>query len=452
MRAFPLTVPNVAALAVLIGVAALGALNPVDALVRGKWVRAVDTGKGAMTATLCIPAASHDELESFYAELPERIRALHAAGASVVALDLELPNPPAALLDAASAGKTVFPHSPGAPPAGTDRASGTTGMARTWFLPMVLGVEARSALPAPLAIAALALHAGVAPVLDADGGARVGELRAAADGGSLNFMPFEVPFIHWSDRSTWEVARGRIVFVGACKADRDLTRFGRQPGVVAHSELIETMRVRRVVGQVPRVADVALALGVFGVAALSGRRWGRWAALGVGGLGVAAAMAASLTGHWLGLSGPLLAGWLRHGAASGRTARGAPRRSFAGTGGVRARPARRGAPAARYCRSRGPDAVSVSDAADRLAWSSARSKVDHAIVPSASVSQPLLLSTTTVPSHASSSTAASSGCRVRVAPRRRMASSSSASGVQVASQSKAPLARLPATGQRRLNV
>lgn len=284
--------------AAVTSVAALGALNPVDAIVRGKWVRAVDCGKGDLTATLCLPAATPAEVAALHAELPERVRGMHEAGALAVAIDLELTEVDAALAGAARGGRTIFATRADGTPPSTDFPSGTPGMATTWFYPMVLGIQATVGEPRPLAIEALVQATGQPH----DGG--------PVDGGSLNFMPYEVPFIHWTQRDTWSTAQGRIVFVGACKADRDLTRFGRQPGVVAHSELIETLRDQRVVAQVPRLLDVAFALATFGLAAWARRRAGRYPAALVGVLAFGLAMGVSVTGAWMGLSGPLLASLL----------------------------------------------------------------------------------------------------------------------------------------------
>ena len=295
--------------------AAVGALNPVDAIVRGKWVRHMDCGKGDVTATMCIPAEDPAGVPAYLGELPERVRALHAAGASVVALDLPITTPEAALLEAAAAGQTVFSTGAGAAAA----RSGHPDMARTWFLPMVLGVASTSGEATPLALEALAAHAGAPAVRDAAGWT-VGDHRSTDDRGSLNFMPYEVPFLHWTDRTTWAGAAGKIVFIGACKADRDLTRFGRQPGVVAHSELIETMRHGQDVGQVPLGVDLAVAAGSFLLAAAARARFGAAAAGGVGVVGFLVTMAASLTGAWFGVTAPLLAGVV---AALGK-ARGAP--------------------------------------------------------------------------------------------------------------------------------
>lgn len=289
--------------------AALGALNPVDAIVRGKWVRAMDCGKGDLTATLCIPAEDPARVPEYMAGLPERVRALHAAGASVVALDLPIDTPDGALLEAAALGHTVFStRDDGTAPTAAHPA-GHAEMTTTWVVPMVLGIAANQGATMPLALQALAAHEGK-PIGRAAGGFVVGPYRTDDDGGSLNFMPYEVPFLHWTDRATWAGAAGRIVFVGACKADRDLTRFGRQPGVVAHSELIETMRHGQRVGQVPLLVDLLVSGGCFGLAAWARTRFGAAAAAGVGVAGFIVTMAACLTGAWFGVTAPLLAGLL----------------------------------------------------------------------------------------------------------------------------------------------
>lgn len=300
---------SLAAIAVpVVLVSALGALNPLDAIVRGKWVRAMDCGKGDVTATLCIPADTPAQLADFRAELPERVRGMHEAGASVVALDLELAEADPALLEAVRAGRTVFGTRADGTAVTTDFPSGNREMARTLFVPMVLGVLATADVPHALGVVALAIHRGQPHAARPDGSVDLGDLAVRADGSSLNFMPYEVPFIHWSQRDTWSTAKDRIVFVGACKADRDLTRFGRQPGVVAHSELIETILDQRRVAHVPRAVDTTYALVILTLATWARRRAGRYPALLVGALGFVLAMGVSLTGAWMGLSGPLLAG------------------------------------------------------------------------------------------------------------------------------------------------
>jgi hypothetical protein len=292
------------ALLVAMGVAALGWRNPVDAIVRGKWVRYMDTRSGEATATMCLPAATPAEVPSHRAELPERVRALHAAGATVVAIDLDLSTPhpsDADLRAAAGLGPTLFTRHGDNPP--FVEPSARREMVTTWFVPMVLGAAVPEAPAQPLALAALALHARATPSAAEGGAVTVGPLTVAADAHTYQFHPYEVPFIHWTESETWKTAAGRIVFVGACKADRNLTRYGRQPAPVAHAELVETWRDARHPVQGPVLLDIALAAATFGLAWVAGSksRWLGPAVVGAGAFG--ASMGVALTDLWIGVSG-----------------------------------------------------------------------------------------------------------------------------------------------------
>ncbi len=289
-------------------VAALAWRNPVDMLIRGKWVRHFDTGKGEATSTLCIPAESPAEIDGFRGDLPARVRAMHEAGATVVAIDLDLSAPhasDAALRDAAATGKTLFARSAGA--SAFAEPSGLREMESTWFLPMVLGAVVASDTGVPLAAAALAAHLGTEATPQAGGSARIGDFLAYADGHLMPFMPYEVPFIHWTDTATWSTAKGRIVFVGACKADRELTRFGRQPGAVAHGELVETWRDARRPKQAHELVDVGVAMFVYAAGLLARIRAGLGGAAAVGAVAILTSLGVALTGYWPGLSGLLVA-------------------------------------------------------------------------------------------------------------------------------------------------
>jgi hypothetical protein len=296
--------------AAIVTVSALGWRNPVDTFLRSRFVRALDTGTGAHTATLCMSAETAQEVRAQRAELPDRVAALHAAGAAVVAIDLDLtaPHPTdEALRAAAAGGPTVFGRPAHAQPFSFERPSGVTDMTHTWFIPLNLGAPLPVQGEVPLAYEALALYENAPqPVVGGDGW-HIGGLTVPADVAAMSFMPYLIPFVDWDDRSTWGPVEGRVVFVGACKPDRELTRYGRQPGPVAHGELLETA----LSGFAPRQAggglDIALALATLGAGLGARRRLGRAGALAVGVAVVAAALGVALTGTWLGLSGLVLA-------------------------------------------------------------------------------------------------------------------------------------------------
>ena len=323
-------------------VASLGWRNPVDGLVRGKWVRHWDTGKGEHTATLCVPAQEPSELPTYLAQLPEVVGALLEAGAAVVVLDLPLPTEKTAaaeLIQVARDAAVVlrYPTEPGAADAFTRSAArgegerapqpvGHADMTHSWPPREVLGaappVEVDGRVIWPLALQAVAELEGVdGPQRDpATGHIVLGGTRFEPTDDTFIFMPYEVPFLHWDRRDEWAQARGRIVTVGACKVDRELTRFGRQPGPVAHGELGETVYDDVFPTQLPALVDLLLALLTWGLAWLGaavGPARARWLLpLGVGVLGVLGLLLVSLTGAWLGLSGVAVAaltGWLAQG-------------------------------------------------------------------------------------------------------------------------------------------
>lgn len=304
LAALALALPALAA-------SAFGPANPLDALVRGKWVRFWDTGKGHDTATLCIPAEDAAGVSAHRGELPGRIRALHEAGARAVVIDLDLSQADpsdGALAAAIAAGPTVVPAGDSAPSFDTDAPAASRAQTRTPYGGLVLGVPASPDSGPPLAIAGLALSRGETPPETLQGRAIVADRIVAADGDLLPFMPYEIPFIHWEDAATWATAAGRIVFVGACRADRHLTRFGRQPGTVAHGELVETVLAGQRPRQAPPLVDLLLAMTTFGLGSAAGARLGPSAAGGIGVLGLLVSLGISLAGVWAGLTPVALAG------------------------------------------------------------------------------------------------------------------------------------------------
>lgn len=278
---------------------------PLDALVRGKWVRFFDTGHGADTATMCIPSRTPAALATEVAVLPERVTGLQAAGATAVVLDLDVallqPMADDGRLDAlASGGSLILP----AGLAGVDSPQVRYGLrvqTRTPVGRMVLGLPADTDVP-PLALQGLAIHQGAAPPQRTPTGWMVGGTVIATDGPLLQFMPYLIPFIHWTDRSTWPQAEGRVVSVGACRVDRDLTRYGRQPSTVAHGEWIETALAGQRPAKAPWLLDLGLSLLALGLAALGARLRG-WIAAAATGMGVLAlSLVLSLFGVWAALT------------------------------------------------------------------------------------------------------------------------------------------------------
>ena len=297
--------------AAVVLVSALGWRNPVDTFVRSRWVRAVQTQNGEATATLCMSARTPEEVRQQRAELPDRVAALHAAGAAVLAVDLDLTEPhdsDDALRAAAGAGPTVFGRSATAPPFSDAHRHGVTDMEKTWFLPLTLGAPLPHTGHVPLALEALAHYEGAPPPVAGPEGWHVGDRLVRSDIAAMSFMPYLIPFLDWNDRSTWEGVKGRVVFVGACRPDRELTRYGRQPGPVAHGELLETALSGFAPRQVSGALDVVLALATLGAGLVGRRRFGPQCGLIVGAVAVGAALLLALTWLWLGLSGLLLAG------------------------------------------------------------------------------------------------------------------------------------------------
>lgn len=289
----------------------LGPGNPLDALVRGKWVRFWDTGIGGDTATLCIPAADLATVPSYRSGLAERVLGMHAAGARAVVLDLDLSEShedDAALASAISAGPTVVPSGASAPPFATRAVAASREQVRTPVGGMVLGLPAAPADGPPMAIAALALSRGEAAPEGLDGAAIVADRIVQPDQGALPFMPYLIPFVHWDDRSTWSTAEGRIVFVGACRGERDLTRYGRQPATVAHGELVETVLAEQRPRQAPPLIDLLLGLSTFALGGVAGQRFGAVGPVGALCLGLGTSLGLSLLGVWAGITPVVLAG------------------------------------------------------------------------------------------------------------------------------------------------
>jgi hypothetical protein len=273
--------------------------DPVGSLVRGKWVRYWDTGTGEHTATMCLPARNGEELAAQVQELPSRVVGLREAGASVVVVDLdaELVRP---LVDAGALPLEdwlVLPHGT----ASKNASEGSRVQHRGPVSGMAYGLPAHGESP-PMALVAVARYRGVEEPVQTDHGWVVEELGHRADGLHHQFMPYLIPFAHWEQPETWAVGRDRIVSIGACRLDRDVTRYGRQPSSVAHGEWIETV----LAGQDPREApwwlDALAGLAVLGV----GSRWkGSRGAVSV--LGVASVLLVSLSGMWMSLLPPLVA-------------------------------------------------------------------------------------------------------------------------------------------------
>jgi len=293
--------------AAVIGVlAAAWADNSVDALVRGKWVRHFDTGTGDQTATVCLPAHTSDELTPQIAGIPERIQGVQQAGATVVMLDMD----PAVLQPLATeghlqrlaeAGPIVVPTGLSGI-AGSKLHEGDRAQTRQGVAQMAMGFPTATE-HAPLAMVGLALHTG------APAPARAGQVWSVAGHPSTPvddhhlFMPYLIPFVHWTDTATWAQAKGRIVTFGACRVDRDLTLYGRQPTAVAPGEWIETMLAHQDPSRVPWWVDALLGLAVLGGSAIPGKR--RFRGLGV--VGVAVALGMSLAGWWMALTPVVLA-------------------------------------------------------------------------------------------------------------------------------------------------
>ncbi len=318
-------------------IAAAGWRNPLDGIVRGKWVRHWDTRKGEHSATLCAPARSPDELDQHLNELPGVVDALLDAGVAAIAIDLPLTEPHPAhdhLAAVVAEAPVVLPvpvidgtvGSPADPlkalVEGPDGGQpvGHREMKHSWPPRAVLGAHGPVGAPDgvwPLALQALALHQGVeAPAQQDDGRVSVGRFTFAPTDAHLIFMPYEIPFLHWDRREEWSDAAGKVVFIGACRLDRDLTRFGRQPGAVAHGELLETAIDDVFPWRAPAPVDMLLA-GLAWLATLGARLlMPSPSLLGpalIGLVGTLAVLLVALEGVWLGLSGIVAAavcGWL----------------------------------------------------------------------------------------------------------------------------------------------
>jgi hypothetical protein len=257
-------------------VAAVGWRNPVDALARGKWVRHFDTVIGQETGTVCIPAETWDEVPQYAAELPEVVARLRGVGASVVGIDLpdeHLDEP--ALRAAAGDMPLVLP------------GDAHTQMRRSWAPELALGPMRKDVLP--MSFVVWEAHTGT-------------EHEWVGHDDHALFMPVLIPFHHWDRRDEWTAAEGDMVFIGACRADRELTRYGRQPAVVAHGEMVETLIEGRFPRYTPLSVDLLLALLTTLGVALARRRHIA-AAIGVGAGMLAMVMLLSLTLTWFGWSG-----------------------------------------------------------------------------------------------------------------------------------------------------
>ena len=259
-------------------VALLGPWNTVDELLRGKWVRHWGTEEGERVATLCLPAQSPDELQRQLEQLPEKLSLLEQAGAAVVGVDLGDFGGDSHL----RVGGLVHPAH--------------AEMVHSKLPPAVLGAAPERGGRPHLSLAALEALTSRSWSLEDE---------------PVLFMPYLIPFLHWDHPEDWaEIAHGRVVFVGACRLDRELTRYGRQPGPVAHGEILETLIDEVWILRAPRWADLLVALGLGALSMVLGRRWpGRGGLLGAG---LAAGSLLSLlvlaqTGLWLDLSGAVLA-------------------------------------------------------------------------------------------------------------------------------------------------
>lgn len=279
--------------------AALSRHNPVDLVVLSKWVRHWQTGQGEQTATMCLSALTEAEVAAQRDGLPERVAALRELGASVVVVDLDLSEAhpsDGALREQAARGPVIFGREPGQEPFA--EPSGRADMDRSWGLGLVRAAPAPR--EEPLSLVALEAHLGQPLELPAD------EL--------IPFMPYLIPFLHWEDRSDWPLAEGRVVTIGACRPDRELTRYGRQPGPVAHGEVIETLLADQHPWETPWWLDLLLA-GLFVVLGRLARFRGGPVLVAAGGLGLALGVA--LLGIWPGISG-LVLGALAGGLLPGR--------------------------------------------------------------------------------------------------------------------------------------
>lgn len=291
----PRTPTNLLLMLLPLLVASVGWRNPIDALLRGKWVRYWDTLIAEETGTVCAPAESWDELPRYVDELPAVVTALREAGVRAVGIHLptdSLSGHEQALREAAGDMPLLLP------------SDAHVDMRRAWSPRTGLGAEHVDG-SWPMSVAVLAAAHGGEPSWDGDE-LVVGPHRWVPTHDYLIFMPVLIPFHHWDRREEWSAAEGQVVFIGACRIDRELTRYGRQPSVVAHGEMVETVLEGRYPRQLPAGLDVLLAL-LTGAAAWVSR--GRWALapIAVGVVAVGGALALSLTGLWPGLTGLALA-------------------------------------------------------------------------------------------------------------------------------------------------
>lgn len=279
--------------------------NPVDVIARGKFVRAIQTKKGEASATVCLPSTTPEERAKDLAGLPQLLVDLQAAGARAAVLDLPATDLPAPVFTASSLA-LIAPHSASTPAAASVR-TGHREHAQAGPASVVTGIPAvqnhGGAPVLSIALEALAVHRGAPPPRHDGTQVYVGDQSWPNADGELRFMPYEIPFLHWSERATWSGVEGRTIFVGACRTDRDLTRFGRQPGTVAHAEQFETLRD----GVVPRhggAAASAMAGVLTTAAAFAARNLAPLLAPGLVGLvGLVVVAAAQLEGFWVGGTG-----------------------------------------------------------------------------------------------------------------------------------------------------
>ena len=249
--------------------------NPVDSLARGKWVRLFDTVTSVESGIICIPAYSWDEVPGYTERLPEVVSTLRELGVAGVAIHL-----PMAVLDEPT----------------LREAAGTT--------PLVLASDAhidmRRSLPPKMNLGPLREGNAMAYVLWEQVKGTPHAWVGTADHGL--FMPVHIPFLHWDRQDEWATAAGHMVFIGACRVDRELTRYGRQPAVVAHGEVVETFVEGRFPRYAPLGVDLALALLTL-VGSFVARRKHALAPIAVGLVALAAVMGGSLTLWWFGWSG-----------------------------------------------------------------------------------------------------------------------------------------------------
>lgn len=316
--------------------AAQGDANPLDGILRGQWVRAVMTEKGEHTAVLCLPSKSMGEIDKYRAQLPQAFVDLKTAGVKAVGIDISLVGEHEADLSSAAAAARLPVAWSRSYVAGSYRnlpkpmsvlieRSGDLSInpqraahGRMYTAPipeMVLGTElslgTEETVLWPLSLEVLTLYEGEGPPRWHGTSLVVGGTVFEQEADYLPFMPYKIPLLSWDRREDWAaIAQGRMVFIGACKADRDLTRFGRQPGAVAHAELVETVMDRVFPLQVPAWLDVIATICV-GAAAFGMRRtvpqFRLIGPLFIGAVALCVSLAAALTGLWAGFTGIVLA-------------------------------------------------------------------------------------------------------------------------------------------------